>query len=121
MTTPQKVKFTRPDAHSAKNARQVGAPNTQQSGENPMVGTHATTDHVPDRVTVEAVRARLNGQSYRFITAGKGGLLVHIADLAVLVAGIVTELTDQVTAERDALAEDLAWELNAALGGGFGA
>lgn len=39
MTTPQKVEFTRPGAHSAKNARQVGAPNTQQSGEDPMVGT----------------------------------------------------------------------------------
>jgi hypothetical protein len=39
MTTPQKVEFTRPGAHSAKNARQVGAPNTQQSGENPMVGS----------------------------------------------------------------------------------
>ncbi|OLF11874.1 WhiB family transcriptional regulator [Actinophytocola xanthii] len=33
------TKSTRPGAHSAKNAHQVGAPNTQQSGENPMVGT----------------------------------------------------------------------------------
>jgi hypothetical protein len=82
-----------------------------------MVGTHATPDHTTDRVTVEAVRARLNGQSYRFVTAGKRGLSVHIADLAVLVAEIVTELTDQVTAERDALAEDLAWELNATRNG----
>jgi WhiB family redox-sensing transcriptional regulator len=32
-------KSTRPDAHPAKNVRRVGAPNTQQSGENPMVGT----------------------------------------------------------------------------------
>ena len=29
---------TRPDAHPTKNVRRVGAPNTQQSGENPMVG-----------------------------------------------------------------------------------
>lgn len=29
---------TRHDAHPAKNVRRVGAPNTQLSGENPMVG-----------------------------------------------------------------------------------
>lgn len=39
MSAHQKSEFTRPGAHSAKNARQVGAPNTRQSGENPMVGT----------------------------------------------------------------------------------
>lgn len=38
MTRHQTSEFTRPGAHSAKNAHQAGAPNTQESGEIPMVG-----------------------------------------------------------------------------------
>ena len=78
-----------------------------------MVGTHTTPRQAADPVTVQAVRTRLNGQSHRFVTAGKRGLSVHIDALAVLVAEIVTELTDHVVAERDALAEDMAWDLHA--------
>lgn len=111
------VEYTRPGAHSAKNARQAGAPNTQQSGENIMVGTHTTQGHAPDRVTVDAVRTRLNGQGHRFLTATKAGLTVNMDDLAELLAEIVTEYTDHVVAERDALAEDPAWELHAAADG----
>ena len=37
MTVNQESEFTQPGAHSAKNARQAGAPNTQQSGEKAMV------------------------------------------------------------------------------------
>jgi hypothetical protein len=67
-----------------------------------------------DAATVEAVRARLNGQSHRFLSVDqRGRLTVRIDQLAVLISEIVTEYTDHVTAERDALAEDLAWELNA--------
>ncbi len=78
-----------------------------------MVGTNP----IPDRATVEAIRARLDGTSHRFFTATHRGLAVHPAvdfdDLAELVAEIVAEYTDHLVAERDALAEDLAWELNA--------
>jgi hypothetical protein len=96
------------------NAHRVGAPNhLEGSGETLMVSTPTTSGHVPDRVTVEAVRTRLNGQAHRFLTASKAGLSVSMAALAELVAEIVTECTDHVVAERDALAEDLAWELNA--------
>jgi hypothetical protein len=82
-----------------------------------MVGTKT----LPDMATVDVVRTRINGQSYRFVTAGKRGLSVHIDALAVLVAEIVTEVTDHVVAERDALAEDLAWELNASRANAAGA
>jgi hypothetical protein len=97
MTTHNTSEFTRPSAHSAKNARQAGAPNTQQSGENLMVGTHTTQGHAPDRVTVDAVRTRLNGQAFRFLTVSRSGkLTVHMDDLATLIAEIVTEhTTDQ--------------------------
>ena len=37
--TTHTTQSTRPDAHPAKNVRRAGAPNTHQSGENPMVGT----------------------------------------------------------------------------------
>ena len=40
MTTPPHPLITRPGGHSAKNAHRAGAPNTQPSGENPMVGTN---------------------------------------------------------------------------------
>ena len=39
MTGHYLTESTRPGDPSAKKTRQVGAPNTHQSGENPMVGT----------------------------------------------------------------------------------
>src|SRR3954471_9352576 len=91
---------TRSGAHSAKNARQTGAPNhLQGSGENPMVGVTTT----PDAGMVSAVRDRLGGQTYRFLSADHRGLSVNLAALADLIAEIVTEYTEHVIAERDAL------------------
>ena len=86
--------------------------------ENPIVETEPTHDAVMhDAAMYAAVRTRLAGQTHRFLTAGRGGLAVHVGELAVLVAEIageiVAEYTDHLIAERDALAEDLAWQLNA--------
>jgi hypothetical protein len=39
MRPPPHAEITRPGGHPAKNAHRAGAPNTQQSGETPMVGT----------------------------------------------------------------------------------
>ena len=78
-----------------------------------MVGTTQKPGYVLAE-TVNFVRTRLAGQTHRYLTAGRAGLAVHIAELAVLVAEIVTEYAEQVEAERDALVEDLAWDLNAA-------
>jgi hypothetical protein len=59
-----------------------------------MVGTTHTQGHAPDRVTVDAVRTRLNGQAFRFLTVTQSGkLTVHMDDLATLIAEIVTEHT----------------------------
>jgi hypothetical protein len=97
-----------PAVNPAKNPHRVGAPNhLQASGEDPMVGS---TTH-PGETTVDALRALLGGQTHRFITVGPGGLTVHMAGLVDVVAEIVT---DQVAAEREALAEDMAWNLNTA-------
>ena len=97
-----------PAVNPAKNPHRVGAPNhLQASGEDPMVGS---TTH-PGETTADALRALLGGQTHRFITAGPGGFTVHMAGLADVVAEIVT---DHVAAEREALTEDVAWNLNAA-------
>lgn len=111
MTIPRSVINPGPvDEIRQDNAHRVGAPNhLHTSGENPMV----ETELAHDAAMYAAVRTRLAGQTYRFLTAGRGGLTVHVDELAVLVAEIVAEYTDHLTAERDALAEDLAWELNA--------
>jgi hypothetical protein len=96
----------------ASNAHRVGAPNHHQntgSGETLMVDVHPSTD----AVMVAAVRDRLNAQTYRFVTATGHGLGLHVEDMAAVVTEIITDYTDHLTAERDALAEDLAWELNA--------
>jgi hypothetical protein len=66
-----------------------------------MVGSNT----VPDAATVAAVRTRLNGQSHRFLTVDdRGRLTVRIDRLADLIAEIVTEYTEHVIGERDALA-----------------
>lgn len=78
-----------------------------------MVGTTQKPGYVPAE-TVKFVRDRLSGQTHRFLTAGRGGLTVHVENLAALVAEIVAEYAEHVEAERDALVEDLAWDLNAA-------
>jgi hypothetical protein len=114
MTTHRNTEITRPDAHSAKNARRAGAPNhLQGSGENAMVGTRTSPGRAADPVTVAFVRERLNGQAHRFMTVTRAGLAVNVADLAVLVADIVEEYADHVVAERDAL----TYELDAARSG----
>lgn len=80
------------------NAHRVGAPNHHQhsgSGEAPMVGTTQTSGYVPAE-TVKFVRARLSGQTHRYLTAGRGGLTVHVEHLADLVAEIATEYAEHV-------------------------
>ena len=118
MTTSRTTQSTRPDAHPAKNVRRAGAPNhLQGSGETLMVGNDpalctAQRDPLTQRVFVTIFQ-----QSHRFLSVDNcGQFTVSLDQLAVLVAEIVTGYTDQVTAERDALAEDLAWELNATRG-----
>src|SRR5689334_20931840 len=95
-----------PAVTPASNPHRAGSPNTQQSGENPMVGTIPA----PARATVDAVRTRLGGQSYRFLTATKRGLAVNIDALTELVAEIVTEHTVDL-AERCAVAHDVIYDL----------
>jgi hypothetical protein len=98
------------------NDRRVGAPNHHQhtgSGGTTMVGTIVAADHSPDEATSQFVRGQLIGQADRFVTDDAAGARVHIPDLVEVVIGIITEFTDHVVAERDALAEDLAFELNA--------
>ena len=79
-----------------------------------MVGTTQMPGYVSAE-TVNFVRTRLSGQTHRYLTAGRAGLSVHVGNLTDLVAEIVTEYAEHVEAERDALVEDLAWDLNAAL------
>lgn len=74
-----------------------------------MVGTTVT----PDAAMAPALRSRLGSETHRFLVVNDRGLGVRMTSLAELVAEIVTEYTEHITAERDALAEDLAWELNA--------
>lgn len=79
-----------------------------------MVGTIHPADPPADAATVTCVRDRLTGEMYRFVTAGREGVVaVHVDDLAEVVAEIIADYTDHLVAERDALAEDLAHELNA--------
>lgn len=75
-----------------------------------MVGTTPAYD----RADVTALRERLYGIRSRFITQTCYGRVVDLLALARVVAEIVDDHADQIIAERDALAEDLAWELNAA-------
>jgi hypothetical protein len=106
--------ITRPDAHSGKSARRAGAPNhLQGSGENPMVGNKAVSADLA--TLVDAIRATITDPAKRPARwtdfGDKLGTDFHA--LADVVIELVTEYADRVMAERDALAEDLAWELNA--------
>jgi hypothetical protein len=67
-----------------------------------MVGN---TGSVPDRATIDAAHARLDGQTHRFLTAIHRGPAVHVDALAVLVAEISDALTEDLRAERDCLAD----------------
>ena len=78
-----------------------------------MVGMTHRPGYVPAE-TVKFVRDRLSGQTHRYVTVTGRGLAVHVGNLADLVAEIVTEYAEHVEAERDAIVEDLAWDLNAA-------
>jgi hypothetical protein len=110
-----------PAATPGSNDRRVGAPNHHQnsrettgSGETIMVGTIHPPAPAADAATVTCVRDRLTGEMYRFVTAGREGVVaVHVDDLAEVVAEIIADYTDHLVAERDAFAEDLAHELNA--------
>ena len=75
-----------------------------------MVGTTPT---VPAPATVAAIRERLARYSWRFLHVHRAVQTMSMDDLAELVAEIVTDHAEHLVAERDALAEDLAWELNA--------
>lgn len=95
------------------NDRRVGAPNHHQnsgSGGTTMVGTIHPAAPAPDATTAAFVESWLAEQVYRFVNTGQR---VHVDDLYVLVTEILTEYADHLMAERDALAEDLAHELNA--------
>ncbi len=76
-----------------------------------MVGVTPT---VPARDGLGGPRAASAGRRSRFLSADHRAVRREHRDLAGLVAEIVTEYTDHLVAERDALAEDLAWDLNAA-------
>jgi hypothetical protein len=82
---------TRTGGHSAKNAHRPGAPNPQQtSGEATMVNTVGTSGDL----ALSDIRARLGGQSYRFLlVSGDGRLGVNFDALADLVAEICAEQT----------------------------
>jgi len=68
--------------------------------------------HTPDPVMVEAFRARLVDQAHRYVTTSRLGVQVDFSDLIDLAVELIAEYTDHLVAERDALAEDLAFELN---------
>jgi hypothetical protein len=97
MTTSTLSLFTRPGVTSAKNRRRVGAPNTQLSGETPMVGTIPPAD---DSATT-LIRTRLDGQTHRFVTVDHRDrcLRINLAALAEVIAEIVTEDTAALTGE----------------------
>ncbi|MFL6144338.1 MAG: hypothetical protein ACJ72N_21055 [Labedaea sp.] len=101
MTRPHLPLITRPGGHSAKNAHRAGAPNTQPSGENLMVGTIASAAH---NAAVREIQQLLLGNAERFVEAdhASGAVLVRFTPLAGLVAGLVI----RPRAERAAL-----WEL----------
>jgi hypothetical protein len=101
MTTPPTTLITRPGGPSAKNARRAGAPNTQPSGENLMVGTITSPAH---NKAVREIQQLLYDNADRFVEAdhASGAVLVRFTPLAALVADLVT----QARAERAAL-----WEL----------
>ena len=103
------------------NDRRTGAPNHHQnshettgSGETLMVGATIQVTPVTDDALFGAVIARLDQDQNRYRTpAGQRGVPVSMMLLADLVTEIVTEYTEHLIAERDALAEDLAWEMHA--------
>lgn len=81
-----------------------------------MVGTIRPGDQAPDYAVIEAVYQRLCGaDTDRFLRQTDSGDTAYSPHaLAVLVAEIVAEYAEDIVIERDALAEDLAWELHAA-------
>ena len=74
---------------------------------------HKTGTIAPDPVTIKAIRDRLHSESHRYLHVYRTVQTLMTDALAELVAEIVTDYTDHLVTERDALAEDLAWELNA--------
>jgi hypothetical protein len=91
---------SRPSGHSAKNARQAGAPNTRESGENSMVGNSRTVD----TAAVTRIQNRLaSAGTSRFLAVDRGGRCVRINlwTLALLVNDILTDHTTALQRERD--------------------
>jgi hypothetical protein len=64
---------TRPGGYSAKNTHQVGAPNTQQSGEIPMVSNNAARVPEGTEVTYHGSVARFVGQRFYVLDCEHGG------------------------------------------------
>lgn len=92
--------ISRPSGHSAKNARQAGAPNTRESGENSMVGN----GHAADTTAVTQIQDRLAGVgTSRFLAVDRTGRCVQINlwTLALLVNDVLTDRTADLRQERD--------------------
>lgn len=100
MTVNTFSEITRPGGHSAKNARQAGAPNTRESGEASMVGNPCAVDPM----AVTQIRDRLAGvRTSRFLSVDRNGRCVRINlwTLATLIHIIVAEQTAELRDERD--------------------
>jgi hypothetical protein len=100
---PASDNTTRPDAHPAKNVRRAGAPNTQQSGETTMVGTHPNSRPESNGPLDTWVSEKITAQSHRFLSLDdRGRLTVALDRLAVLVAEMISEHTADLCAQLDA-------------------
>lgn len=100
MTVNTFSEITRPGGHSAKNARQAGAPNTRQSGEASMVGNPCAVD----TAAVTQIWDRLaRAETSRFLAVDRNGRCVRINlwALATLIHTIVAEQTAEMREERD--------------------
>jgi hypothetical protein len=122
MTTLPNFEYTRPGAHSAKNARQAGAPNhLQGSGETLMVGNSPNPRTGSNGPLVTWVFERINPESHRFLSVDDHGrFTISLDRLAVLVAEIVIEHTADLNSRLDAaegVIGQLEDDLRAAQGG----
>jgi hypothetical protein len=109
-----------PVATPGSNSHRTGSPNhLQGSGEESMIGAepHAIAALAGQHpaALIEAIQRRLDRDMswFLFTNPHDGEDVYSPFSLAVLVADIVGEYADHLVAERDALAEDLAWELHA--------
>lgn len=105
---PSDPVFTRPGGHSAKNAPRAGAPNTQQRGETPMVGSEDRGLAAGETARLlEWLQDRLAGEMSRFLWTGPDGESVYSPfSLAQVITELLTEHTGALRLQRAAL-----WEL----------